>query len=246
MIQIGGVYTTLCQREGILLQKYAIEMGGVSRYFFTCIGVRGRFDSPESVRGSVHRRCHLVSFVFCRFRLGSRLPGTRPEFLNFPKIDRGRSKWSFRARAREKKSCFKPECTTPAQAQSLAHLWEFGGGVDSARGVAAIVVCCRNSSCKSSCDAIAMVEELLHPFCCFECNSFFTIGCVKGCSKHVSSVVAAAKYCSLTPSRFHPFSKHPTSCRERPFARHFCSENAIFAIAFAKPFASASQFTRSA
>ena len=22
-------------------------MGGVSRYFFTCIGVRGRFDSPE-------------------------------------------------------------------------------------------------------------------------------------------------------------------------------------------------------
>ena len=48
MIQMGGVYTTFCHREGILLQKYAIEMGGVSRYFFTCIGVRGRFDSPES------------------------------------------------------------------------------------------------------------------------------------------------------------------------------------------------------
>ena len=47
MIQIGGVYTTVCHREGIHLQKYAIEMGGVSRYFFTCIGVRGRFDSPE-------------------------------------------------------------------------------------------------------------------------------------------------------------------------------------------------------
>ena len=47
MIQIGGVYTTFCQEEGILLQKYAIEMGGVSRYFFTCIGVRGRFDSPD-------------------------------------------------------------------------------------------------------------------------------------------------------------------------------------------------------
>ena len=43
VIQIGGVYTTFCQEEGILLQKYAIEMGGVSRYFFTCIGVRGRF-----------------------------------------------------------------------------------------------------------------------------------------------------------------------------------------------------------
>ena len=47
MIQIGGVYTTSCHREGIHLQKYAIEMGGVSRYFFTCIGVRGRFDSPD-------------------------------------------------------------------------------------------------------------------------------------------------------------------------------------------------------
>ena len=33
VIQIGGVYTTFCQEEGILLQKYAIEMGGVSRYF---------------------------------------------------------------------------------------------------------------------------------------------------------------------------------------------------------------------
>ena len=33
VIQIGDVYTTLCQEGGILLQKYAIEMGGVSRYF---------------------------------------------------------------------------------------------------------------------------------------------------------------------------------------------------------------------
>ena len=33
--------------------------------------------------------------------------------------------------------------------------WEFGEGVDSARGVAAIVVCCCNSSCNTSCDAIA-------------------------------------------------------------------------------------------
>ena len=47
VIQIGCVYTTFCHREGIHLQKYAIEMGGVSRYFFTCIGVRGRFDSPD-------------------------------------------------------------------------------------------------------------------------------------------------------------------------------------------------------
>ena len=90
--------------------------------------------------------------------------------------------------------------------------------MDSARGVAAIVVCRRNSSCNSSCDAIvcAMVEELLHSFCCFECNSLSAIGCVTGCSKHVSSVVAAAKYWNLTPCRFHPlpispFSKHPNT-----------------------------------
>ena len=38
MIQIGGVYTTFCQAEGILLQKYAIEMGGVSRYFSKVLG----------------------------------------------------------------------------------------------------------------------------------------------------------------------------------------------------------------
>ena len=37
-IQIGGVYTTFCQEEGILLQKYAIEMGGVSRYFSKVLG----------------------------------------------------------------------------------------------------------------------------------------------------------------------------------------------------------------
>ena len=33
VMQIGGVYTTFCQEEGILLQKYAIEMGAVSRCF---------------------------------------------------------------------------------------------------------------------------------------------------------------------------------------------------------------------
>ena len=33
VIQIGGVYTTFCQKEGILWQKYRVEMGGVSRYF---------------------------------------------------------------------------------------------------------------------------------------------------------------------------------------------------------------------
>ena len=33
MIHIGGVNTTSCQEGGMLLQKYRVEMGGVSRYF---------------------------------------------------------------------------------------------------------------------------------------------------------------------------------------------------------------------
>ena len=36
----------------------------------------------------------------------------------------------------------------------LAKNWVFREGVDSARGVAAIVVFCHNSLCNSSCDAI--------------------------------------------------------------------------------------------
>ena len=32
-MKIGVVYTTLCQEEGILVQKYAIEMGGAPQYF---------------------------------------------------------------------------------------------------------------------------------------------------------------------------------------------------------------------
>ena len=38
VIQIGGVYTTFCQEEGIIWQKYAIEMGGVSGYFSKASG----------------------------------------------------------------------------------------------------------------------------------------------------------------------------------------------------------------
>ena len=45
-IQIGAS-SAFCQEEGILFQKYRVEMGGVSRYFLKIIGVRGRCDSPE-------------------------------------------------------------------------------------------------------------------------------------------------------------------------------------------------------
>ena len=47
VMQIGGVYTTLCQKEGILLQKYRDRNGRCIAILFKCIGVRGRFDSPD-------------------------------------------------------------------------------------------------------------------------------------------------------------------------------------------------------
>ena len=47
MIQIGGVYTTCCQEEGILLQKHRDRNGRCIAILFKSIGVRGRFDSPE-------------------------------------------------------------------------------------------------------------------------------------------------------------------------------------------------------
>ena len=53
MIQIGGVYTTFCQDEGILLQKYRDRNGMCIAMLFKNIGVRGRFDSPESENQSL-------------------------------------------------------------------------------------------------------------------------------------------------------------------------------------------------
>ena len=47
MIQIGGVYTTLFQEEGILLQKYRDRNGRCIATLFKTIRVRGQFDSPE-------------------------------------------------------------------------------------------------------------------------------------------------------------------------------------------------------
>ena len=47
VIQIGGVYTTFCQKEGILLQKYHDRNGRRIAILFKSIGVRGRFDSSK-------------------------------------------------------------------------------------------------------------------------------------------------------------------------------------------------------
>ena len=42
--QIGGVYTTLCQEEGILLQKYRDRNGRLIAMLFRSSGVSCRFD----------------------------------------------------------------------------------------------------------------------------------------------------------------------------------------------------------
>ena len=47
MIQIGGVYSTVCQEEGILLPKYRDRNGRCIAILFKSIGVRSRCDSPE-------------------------------------------------------------------------------------------------------------------------------------------------------------------------------------------------------
>ena len=54
MIQSGGVCTTFCQREGILLQKYRDRNGRCIAILFKNVGVRGRCDSPD-------RRCYKVA-----------------------------------------------------------------------------------------------------------------------------------------------------------------------------------------
>ena len=53
VIQIGGVYTTLCQKEGILLPKYRDRNGRCIAILFKSIRVRGRFDSPEKGQGKI-------------------------------------------------------------------------------------------------------------------------------------------------------------------------------------------------
>ena len=48
MIQIGGVYTTFCEKEGIfLLQKYRNRNGRRIAVLFESTGGRGRIDSPD-------------------------------------------------------------------------------------------------------------------------------------------------------------------------------------------------------
>ena len=61
VIQIGGVYTTFCQAEGILSQKYRDKNGRCIAILFKNIGVRGRFDSSET-----NMHFSNVHFVLCQ------------------------------------------------------------------------------------------------------------------------------------------------------------------------------------
>ena len=93
----------------------------------------------------------------------------------------------------------------PISLDFMIRFWEFGEGVDSARGVAVIVASCRNSSCNSSYDAIdrsgrkTIAFFLLCRLQRFVCNTSH-----EGGSKHVSSVGCRGKYCNPTSCRFHP------------------------------------------
>ena len=70
--------------------------------------------------------------------------------------------------------------------------------------------------------SLAMVENLCaslsHSFRCLECNSSFAIECMKGRSKYVSSVVAAA---SVAVTRLAKLTPSPNT-REFSFWRFFC------------------------
>ena len=52
---LSGVYTTLCQEEGMLLQKHCDRNGRCTAIFFRSIGLRGRFDPPDLNRGDLFK-----------------------------------------------------------------------------------------------------------------------------------------------------------------------------------------------
>ena len=54
VIQIGGVYTTFRQKEGILLQKYRDRNGRCIAILFRSIRVRGPWNTPDSLFCSCH------------------------------------------------------------------------------------------------------------------------------------------------------------------------------------------------
>ena len=61
---IGGVYTTFCQEEGILLQKSCDRNGRCISILFKSIRVRGRFDSPDRVK--IDSLCTLQSDIIAK------------------------------------------------------------------------------------------------------------------------------------------------------------------------------------
>ena len=64
VIQIGGVYTTFCQEEGILLQKYHDRNGMCIAMLFKSIAARGRLDSPDGVNECLIRIASIRNYYF--------------------------------------------------------------------------------------------------------------------------------------------------------------------------------------
>ena len=78
--------------------------------------------------------------------------------------------------------------------------------MDSARGVVAIVVWCRNSSCNSSCDVSRCGERLSHSFCCFKHNRLFVIVRLKGMLQACFKCGRRGKY-QINPADHASFAK---------------------------------------
>ena len=74
VIQIGGVYTTFCQEEGIFLQKYRDRNERCIAILFKSIGVRGRCDSPDSYQAHLHKGIPVQGSVHSGFQTVVSLP----------------------------------------------------------------------------------------------------------------------------------------------------------------------------
>ena len=112
--------------------------------------------------------------------------------------------------------------------------WEFGEGVDSARGLAAIVVFCRNRSCNNSWDAIVRSDrESITSFLLFRVQWFVCSSSSEGTFQTYFNCGHSGRYCTATPCRFHPFSKHPMKRSEIKWVRQE-GERKTFAVNFRK------------
>ena len=101
-------------------------------------------------------------------------------------------------------------------------IWEFGEGVDSARGVAAIVVCRRNGSCNSSCDAIACNgRRTIAFFLLFRVQSFARNRMCEGTSQTCFECGRRSQVLQSHPLPISPLLQTPEECIPRVCGRGF-------------------------